>query len=210
MTAQPTASRWRSSSQRPGCTLLASRKHGRRNPRSGWAEGLSRPSQRRTRGGSGGVEPWVSCGLHVSPDSTFVLHASPQLLVAMLVWQSPDVADGPDAAPERRAHAAVTIRQRRPAGCPLFLLANANAKLGSVTSPFVGGHQADPQSPTGEFLRELLAEQDLAVAATVASRGESWTRQSNSGRRHQIDLPAGLAPRSGFRGGPPADLVGPG
>ena len=71
-----------------------------------------------------------------------------------------------------------------------FLLADANAKLGSVQSHFVGGHQLDPQSPTGELLHELLAEQDLAIPATFASRGEGWTKQSNSDRRDRIDYVA--------------------
>ena len=69
----------------------------------------------------------------------------------------------------------------------MFILADSNAKLGSVQSPFVGGHQADQESLAGELLHELLADMDLAVPATFASSGEGWTWQSNSGRRHRID-----------------------
>ncbi len=70
-----------------------------------------------------------------------------------------DVAFGVDAAAEWWAQTAATPRQRMPPECPIFLLADANAKLGSVPSPFVGEHQADPQSAAGELLHELLAEQ---------------------------------------------------
>ncbi len=65
--------------------------------------------------------------------------------------------------------------------------AAANAKLGSVPLAFVGEHQADPESATGELLHELLAEPDLAIPTTFASHGEGWTWQSNTERRHRID-----------------------
>ena len=78
-----------------------------------------------------------------------------------------------------------------PARCPL---ADANDRLGSVTSPFVGDHQADQQTETGEMLHDLMAEQDLAAPATFATRGEGWTWQSNAGRRHRIDF--AICPRS--------------
>ncbi len=124
----------------------------------------------------------VSCGLHVSPESTFVLRTSPRLLVVTLAWKGlpacfavlhgPDVAHGPEAASGWWAQTAATLRQDRPPGCSLLLLADADAKLGSVTSPLVSEHQEDQQSPTGELLHELSAEQDLAIPATFASRGE--------------------------------------
>ena len=76
----------------------------------------------------------------------------------------------------------------RPAGAPLFVFADTNAKIGSVQSAYVGGHEPDAETPAGEHLHQMLADLDLAAPATFASEGEGWTWQSNSGRRHRIDF----------------------
>ena len=71
-----------------------------------------------------------------------MLHSSPKLLVVSLVWQAqltcfammhgPDLAYGAEAVPLWWASTAATLRQLRPAGCPLFMLADTNAKIGSI------------------------------------------------------------------------------
>ncbi len=148
-------------------------------------------------GGYGGVELWIKSALQIDPESIFVLRPSPKLLVPTLVWQTqltcfavmrgPDAAYGAEAVPLWWVSTAATLRQLRPAGCRLFILADTTAKVGSIQTPFVGGHQADQETTAGELLHELMAEQDLAIPATFASTGEGWMWQSNSGRRHRID-----------------------
>ncbi len=193
-TARPAGSCLNSSSREPASTSRASRKCGRRNQvRKG--RGITRIAAAADAGGCGGVELWINSELQIDPESIFVLHASPKLLVLTLVWQTQltcfavmhglDAAYGAEAVPLWWASA--TLRQLRPAGCPLFILADTNAKVGSVQTPFVGGHQADQETTAGELLHELLAELDFAIPATFAATGEGWTWQSNSGRRHRID-----------------------
>ena len=148
-------------------------------------------------GGSGGVELWVNPDLRVDLDSIFVLHSSPRLLVVSLVWESqlacfavlhaPDLAYGAEAGAQWWAEATATLQQVRPAGSPLFIFGDTNARVGSVQSVFVGGHQPDHETVAGEHFHQFLADLDLAVPATFSTEGEGWTWQSNCGRRHRID-----------------------
>ena len=182
----------------PASTSSGSKKHGRRNPNE------VRKGRRFTRvaaaadpGGSGGVELWVNPDLRVDLDSNFVLHSSPRLLVVSLVWKSqlacfavlhaPDLAYGAEAGAQWWAEATATLQQVRPAGSPLFIFGDTNARVGSVQSVFVGGHQPDYETAAGEHFHQFLADLDLAVPATFSTEGEGWTWQSNCGRRHRID-----------------------
>ena len=107
-----------------------------------------------------GVELWINPKLRIDPDTIFVLHSSPKLLVVSLVWESeltcfavlhgPDMAYGVEAVPLWWSSTAATLRQVRPAGSPLFVFADTNAKIGSVQSAFVGGHEADQETAAGE------------------------------------------------------------
>ncbi len=108
-------------------------------------------------------------------------------MTCFAVMHRPDAAYEAEAVPFWWTRTAATLRQLRLAGCLLFILADTNAKVGSVQTLFVCGHQADPETIAGEHLHDLLAELDLAIPATFASEGESWTWQSNSDRRHRID-----------------------
>ena len=100
---------------------------------------------------------------------------------------APDLAYGAEAGAQWWSEAAATLRQLRLAGAPLFVFGDTNARVGSVQSAYVGGHQPDQETAAGEHLHQLLADLDLAAPATFSTEGEGWTWQSNCGRRHRID-----------------------
>jgi hypothetical protein len=70
---------------------------------------------------------------------------------------------------------------------PLFLLADANARVGSLQSIAVGPRYPDPEDPPGEVVYQFLLDYALCLPATFVSQSESGTWMSRSGKMHRID-----------------------
>eukprot|EP00438_Fugacium_kawagutii_P030170 Skav221644 [mRNA] locus=scaffold1174:107584:112122:- [translate_table: standard] len=75
---------------------------------------------------------------------------------------------------------------------PLIVCMDANARLGSLISRHVGGHQPDEETLAGEALHELLAHHDLYLPQTFAHlhEGEGTTWVHSSGKESRIDFVA--------------------
>ena len=66
-----------------------------------------------------------------------------------------------------------------------FWLVDANARLGSVTSDFIGTCEPEIENENGEMFRALLEEVHLYAANTYYGGGKSWT--GSRGHRQRID-----------------------
>ena len=82
------------------------------------------------------------------------------------------------------------LRSVRKDGELCILLADANARVGSSCSPFVGPEGAEEENPSGFELHQFLATQDLSLPATFESEcggSGTWTWKSPRGFRHRLD-----------------------
>ena len=75
----------------------------------------------------------------------------------------------------------------------LYVLADANARLGSQLSASVGGHAREEENLPGVLCHAFLQAFQLWVPSTTAecyAGGPTWTWQSALGPRHRIDYVA--------------------
>ena len=75
------------------------------------------------------------------------------------------------------------IAQARRAGELLLLLVDANGRVGSATSPFIGDAHPETENANGGRLHAALAAIDMCAPATFLDTGleKAWTWQSAHG-----------------------------
>ena len=69
----------------------------------------------------------------------------------------------------------------------VLILADFNAKIGSVSDCHIGKHGTEAENSNGEMLRVLLNEHGLAAVNTFVERGCSWTWTGSRGHHSRID-----------------------
>eukprot|EP00435_Cladocopium_sp_Y103_P029154 s3346_g7.t1 len=160
---------------------------------------LSAPATAR---GVGGVQLWIrtrleSGAVKISVDASHlhILHASSHRLVVrfqcdglrllLLVLHAPPSEDETVLTKFWQATSmAIPSRYR---SWPLFVLADANARLGSVPSAAVGDHHAAEENLKGEYFHRWLLENNLAVPQTWATchygPSDTWTHATGAKAR---------------------------
>ena len=167
---------------------------------------LSVVSAADPRGGAG-VEIWLHGKLGLVEKSVVCLHAEPRIFVVtfdllcgpiMVVCAHAPCA--PPASPEQQVREwwsrfIPLVGKFLPRGAALITLIDANATMGSVTSPFVGDCEPEQLLLTGGFLHDYFVTADQAAPSTFSGGGPTW-RSVCSGRMRRIDIrprPARLA-----------------
>ena len=74
-------------------------------------------------------------------------------------------------------------------GSEFIILADANARMGSLISRSVGGHDGEEETQAGELMHTFLCEAGALAPSTFAAyhRGESGTWRAPGGDWHRID-----------------------
>ena len=89
-----------------------------------------------------------------------------------------------------RDEKAVVIRKYHKPFRDLVLSVDLNGRLGSLTSPHVGDHNADEQDYAGGVFHEILREHSLMVPSTFACCHDAtkvtWLQRDGSDRGHRI------------------------
>ena len=116
-----------------------------------------------------------------------MLHADPHRLIVAVptrvgrlrfaVLHGPD-ASYEDQVPWWRETARLLEVLRR--SLPTFLLADTNAKVGTVTSTAIGPEGAEEQCEAGAALHELLIAQSPWLPTTFRGGGATW--RNNAGK----------------------------
>ena len=124
------------------------------------------------------------------PRLLIVQLTAPQLLWTVVVAHAPSeppAEPGSAHAFWRRCQQAL---HRRPKGSEVILLADTNARIGSLQSEAVGNIDPDEESRTGHALHQFLAEEQLWLPSTFSScqQGPSPTWISPSGQAFRIDF----------------------
>lgn len=109
-------------------------------------------------------------------DRVLVVLADLRRLVARHQWGSvvcliavlhaPSLHADPEAGSLCWADTAAALRRLRRDGEPLVILTDANARVGSASSPSVGAAHADDEGQAGVCFHALLREQDLFLPHT--------------------------------------------
>lgn len=170
---------------------------------------LSAPASQR---GVGGVQLWVHnhisdghAQLEVDTSHLHILHATTQRLVVrlscqglrliMLVLHAP--VDTDEKALHQFWHATSMAIPRQYRSWRLFVLADANSRVGSVCSDAIGDWQPDPENVKGAHFHQWLLEQNLFLPQTLAAchsgPGCTWTHATgNEARLDYIACPQDL------------------
>ena len=127
-----------------------------------------------------------------SPRHLLVQINAPFLTWTVLVAHAPSE---PPAAPGAAAafwNACTHGLSRRPKNSDVVVLADANARLGSLLSPQVSDLDPEAENLAGTSFHQFLADNDLWVPSTFASchTGPSATWTSPSGHQHRLDYVA--------------------
>lgn len=128
---------------------------------------LSVPADAR---GVGGLQLWIAKKFDIGHDriqltsnDLRVLQAEPRFLCVLIDHPSAKfiaiVAHAPHSATE---HESLEMRQRQFTTAmralpqlPMVLMIDANARVGSVTSDFISGHQAEEETASGILFHEM-------------------------------------------------------
>ncbi|CAE7236785.1 unnamed protein product [Symbiodinium sp. CCMP2592] len=162
-----------------------------------------------TERGQGGCALWIAkhvpyayCAgkpCFVTPDAVNVLSASPRHLavtvsathlhLVVLVAHCPSAAKAPISEYEGFWRQRVHDLTRRPPGYDFLVLADANARVGSITSECVGPYGSETENPPGEVLHEVLHALAAFLPTTFPDihSGPSATWVSPFGDGHRID-----------------------
>jgi hypothetical protein len=65
---------------------------------------------------------------------------------------------------------------------PLFVLMDANARVGSIQTVAAGPRYPDPEDPPGKAMHQFLLTHSLCLPATFVAEAPSGTWMSRSGR----------------------------
>ena len=107
-----------------------------------------------------------------------VIAAEPRVLVVRLrtpvvrcivvAAHAPHTGHTDDSVKEWRIHVGKLVPPRYN-DWPRLLLCDANARVGSVVTPYIGGHQPETETPKSEFFRSFLGDQGLWLPCTFDS-----------------------------------------
>ncbi|CAE7939157.1 Cacna1h, partial [Symbiodinium sp. KB8] len=116
---------------------------------------------------------------------------TPWIRLTVAVAHGPS-AEGTDASAARNFWRDVASSlQKRPATSHIVLLTDANAKVGSIETPSVGGHHAQEECLVGQVFHEFLCELGCMLPSTQSHChvGQSWTWLSPGQPevKHRID-----------------------
>lgn len=166
-----------------------------------------------TQKGVGGVQLWIrrsirtsqTC-LQVEDSHLYILHATSQRLIVrwttghlrliLCVLHAPTTED--EATLAAFWHATTEALPRRYRSWRLLLLADANSRVGSVTSASIGAHQAVDENLKGAYFHQWLLQHNLILPQTFPAfhhgEGSTWTHPSGtSARLDYIAIPAAMA-----------------
>ena len=157
--------------------------------------------------GQFGCELWIArslnmCGrtVDVQRDNVIVVHAEPRCLVANLFLPSWSctfvVGHAPVSSAPRASIKAFWTQLSRHATvasastADMCLLVDANARVGSRTSPCIGEHAADLEDFSGKQLHGFLEHHGLALPSTfsAAHRGDRHHTWQGKAEAHRIDF----------------------
>ncbi len=136
----------------------------------------------------------VACQIQFSSHSLLVVRLRLQDLDGLvLVEQAPTAV-----APQEELSAwwnklDTMVQAQRDHGEVCFALLDANARVGSVTSPFIGDLGLEGETTSGMLLHQVFASLDTCLSATTVASAveqEHWTWMSGHGNRHRIDYVA--------------------
>ena len=137
--------------------------------------------------------------VQVSKSHWRVLTATPHLILTRLAVEGLDILLGTFHAPhsglgqDRVQGFWDDVRKAIPAHLkhlPLVLAGDANARLGSITSPAVGHFAAEEENESGQILHAFLVEKGLCAPSTWEGlhTGPSSTWTHPSGKESRIDF----------------------
>ncbi len=126
----------------------------------------------------------------VQPRLLIIACRRPGCNVYIIVAHVP-TASGPgglDAVNAFWSEASQALAKRGPDGHPIMLLCDANAAVGSRTSPNIGPANAERENEQGERFHEFRVAHDIAIPSTFkpAPVGYAWTWRSPDGATTHI------------------------
>ena len=170
-------------------------------------------SSAATSRGQGGIQLWVNRAISTSQGSIcmtehdlHILHATsrrllvrcayPGLRLLILVLHAPCEEDEDTLQSFWDATSNVIPAAYR--DWMLCVLMDANSRVGSVTSPAIGPHQADDENLKGSYLHSWLLQHELFLPQSFdechAGPGVTWTHpKGSSARLDFIAVPSNLA-----------------
>ena len=115
---------------------------------------------------------------------------APQLMWTVVVAHAPSEPPAVPGSAQAFWHQCQRVLHRRPKGSEVILLADTNARVGSLQSESIGDLDQDEESQTGHALHQFLAEEQLWLPSTFSScqQGPSPTWISPSGQAFRIDF----------------------
>ena len=126
----------------------------------------------------------------VSPRLLLVVVGVKNITLIIVVAHAP--INGDDAAGDffSDLSARIGMLKSRFPDAPVAVLADFNARVGSVTSDNIGGYHAEEENSNGDHLRALLLEHGLAALNTLREEGAGFTWTGSLGHRSRIDYVA--------------------
>ena len=126
-----------------------------------------------------------------SPRHICACISSEALRIMVMVIHSPNTAHTPLAEYEDFWQQRATEIERRPNGYEYLLLADANARVGSVETDAIGGYGQETENPPGEVFHDFLHRINACLPTTFAHvhEGPTSTWVSPFGDRHRLDYP---------------------
>ncbi|CAE7351216.1 unnamed protein product [Symbiodinium microadriaticum] len=137
--------------------------------------------------------------LYLRPEHVNILGYSPRHITAcikaealrafVMVCHSPNAYSAPIADCTAFWNSRAQELTRRPAGFDYIILADANARVGSLPTEHVGDCCQEAENPPGEVFHEFLATHQAFLPSTFREvhHGPGYTWVSPGGDRHRID-----------------------
>lgn len=166
-----------------------------------------------TQRGVGGVQLWIrrtiqtrQMCLQVEDSHLYILHATSQRLIVrwttghlrliLLVLHAPTTDD--EGTLEAFWKATTEALPRKYRSWRMLLFADANSRVGSVTSVAIGDHQAVEENTKGAHFHQWLLQHNLMLPQTFAAfhqgDGHTWTHPSGApARLDYIAIPTAMA-----------------
>ena len=157
---------------------------------------ISEPADAR---GRGGCELWVTKELKPNKRNVRLLHSEPELLLAslelpkcrcfVLIFHAPPECAGEQERLLWWQHCKSVVQESAVDTEVLVTMCDANARVGSVQSSWIGPMRPEKENQNGRQLHQMLEEFDQIASNTFFLQGgSSWT--SSTGAQARIDYVA--------------------
>ena len=82
------------------------------------------------------------------------------------------------------------VLKKRPTKCPIWIMGDCNASLGSVCSNAIGDNDPDLEDAAGSLIHQLCQDHNLFAPSTwdTVHTGQSWTYHGPHGERKGLDF----------------------